>query len=173
MGAMDAAEYQKVVIDHKDRVYGFAAHVLRDREEARDIAQEALVRLWQHLEQVPDEASARAWLMRTAHHLCIDRIRQRKGRPEADAETAMDLLTDNAVSPEQKTSGKQIGGKIAQALERLTERDRALVLMREVHEMSYDEMAETLAMPLGSLKAALHRARERCRRELVSAGIQP
>lgn len=170
---MDADGYQQVVIDQKDRLFSFAAHLLRDREEARDIAQEALVRLWQHVDAVPDQPSARAWLMRTAHHLCIDRIRQRKGRPECDAETTIPNLQAPDSTPEQHVGGRQIGGKIASALQRLTERDRALVLMREVHQMSYEEIATAMGMPLGTLKAALHRARERCRQELVSAGVQP
>jgi RNA polymerase sigma-70 factor (ECF subfamily) len=169
---MQTADYQRVVREQKDRVFSFAAHLLRDREEARDIAQEALVRLWQHRETVHDDASARAWLMRTAHHLCIDRVRQRRGRPEADVET-IDSLSDRNPSPEQAATGKQVGGKIAAALARLTTRDRSLVLMRDVNQMSYEEIAAALGMPLGTLKAALHRARERCRQELISVGVQP
>lgn len=170
---METADYQRIVVEQKDRVFSFAARLLRDREDARDVAQEALVRLWEHREQVADDASARAWLMRTAHHLCIDRLRQRKTRPHTDVET-MDAMPDvTGAGPERNYAGQQIGGKIQAALTRLTTRDRALVLMREVHQMSYEEMAETLAIPLGTLKAALHRARERCRQELISAGVQP
>ena len=169
---MDAAEYQQAVLSHKDRVYSFAAHVLSDREEARDIAQEALVRLWTNLDRVEPEA-AKAWLMKTTHHLCVDRVRQRRTRAPAPA-LALETLHDGvSTRPDRRAGSRQIADRIWEALSALTPKDRSLLLLREVHGMAYEEMAETLAIPLGTLKAALHRARERCRQELIGLGVEP
>lgn len=169
---MNSIVYERVVLAHKDRVFSFAAHLLGDREEGRDIAQESLIRLWTHREQVV-EGAARAWLMRTAHRMCIDRIRQRASRRPADP-TALDDLQDRAEDrPDRRASSRQIEDRIYDALAELNPRDRTLLLLREVHGMPYEEMAQTLAVPLGTLKAALHRARERCREALLGAGVRP
>ncbi len=74
-------EYRKVVMTAGDRLHSFAAWMLRDREEARDVTQEAFLRLWEHRERVRP-ASARSWLLRTSHRLCMDRIRKRILRNE-------------------------------------------------------------------------------------------
>ena len=168
---MDVGEYEKAVLEHKDRVYSFAVHLLRDPEEGRDVAQEALVRLFTHRETVIPEA-ARAWLLRTAHRLCLDRLRQRGSRPQAEPEVLDGIAADGG-RPDQEAAGRQLGVRIEAALASLSPRDRSLLLLREVHGMPYEEMADTLSVPLGTLKAALHRARERCRQALLGAGVHP
>ena len=169
---MDVAQYEHAVLEHKDRVFSFAVHLLRDREEGRDVAQEALVRLFTHRDTVLPEA-ARAWLLRTAHRLCLDRLRQRVSRPQVEPEVLETIAAGSADRPDQQATGRQLGARIEAALATLSPRDRSLLLLREVHGMAYDEMADTLAVPLGTLKAALHRARERCRQALMGAGVQP
>ena len=168
---MDVGEYQRAVLDHKDRVYSFAVHLLRDSEEGRDVAQEAMVRLFTHRDAVVPEA-ARAWLLRTAHRLCLDRLRQRVARPQAEPEMLDEIAADHG-RPDREAAGRQLGVKIEAALASLSPRDRSLLLLREVHGMPYEEMADTLSVPLGTLKAALHRARERCRQALLGAGVRP
>lgn len=170
---MDEASFQKAVLEHKDRVYGFAARMLSDREEARDVAQEALVKLWQHRQTI-DEDFARAWLFRTANNLCIDRLRQRAGRPQADLED-LDLLTpvQPHPNPAQCAQGRETGRAIDLALARLNPRERAVLLLREVQGLSYGELADLLEVPEGTLKAILHRARERARLHLTAAGVRP
>ena len=77
---MDHEAFESVVHEHKDRIYSYAARILRGAAEAQDVAQEALVKLWQHRERVEGE-TAHFWLRRTVHNLCIDRIRRRKASP--------------------------------------------------------------------------------------------
>jgi RNA polymerase sigma-70 factor (ECF subfamily) len=169
---MEIVEYERAVIEHKDRVHSYAAWMLHDREEARDVAQEALVRLWTNRETVRMD-SVKSWLLRTVHNLSIDRMHRRKTRAEADVEELTLLPDETRPGPEQTARGGEVGRVIGRALRTLTDRDRSLVLMREVHGLSYNEIATNVDMPLGTVKAALHRARERLRRELVGAGVKP
>ncbi len=169
---MENVDYERLVREHKDRVYSFAVWTLRDAEEARDVAQEALVRLWQHRKKVQIPA-ARSWLMTTAHHLCVDRLRRRHRRPEIDQESLVVPLTDGGPDPHRLAASSETARAIGRALSALGENDRAVVLMREVQGMSYEEIARVLGVPLGTLKAKLHRARDRLRRELSSAGVVP
>lgn len=164
--------FERVVFEHKDRVHGYACYMLRNRDDARDVSQEALVRLWEHREQVPSEA-IRAWLLRTTHHLCIDRLRRQAVRSGPSLEDMEPVLEDAGPAPDRSAASEQTGRRITAALGALSPRDRAIVLMREVQGMPYDEIAEALRLPLGTLKATLHRARERLRRELVQSGTTP
>jgi RNA polymerase sigma-70 factor (ECF subfamily) len=169
---MTSEAYRQAVLDHKDRLYSYALWMVHDREEARDVTQESLVRLWQNRERV-DEPTARSWLLRTAHNLCIDRMRRKATRGEVPTDAIELTLADGAADPERSTASYHLRGAIARALAALSDRDRAIVLMREVHEMSYDEIASALGLPIGTLKSTLHRAREQLRRELAGAGVLP
>jgi len=169
---MQDEAFEEAAREHKDRVHGYAAHLLRDAEEARDVAQEALVRLWKHWNKV-DEQGRRTWLMRTTHNLCIDRIRKRKVRGEVEGETLIPLQADPAPGPTRLAESSQLGAAIEQALAALSIEDRAVVVMREIQGLNYDEIARALDLPLGTLKARLHRARERLRTRLVRAGVAP
>lgn len=169
---MDADAYREVVMAAKDRVFGYAARLLGDREDARDVAQEALVRLWEHRDSVENGEAARAWLLRTAHNLCFDRLRMRSTRPQADP-VVLECVGGGGACPEREVRSRETGRAIEQVLAALEPRDRALLLLREVQGLSYDEMATLLELPLGTLKAALFRARERARAMLVSRGVRP
>ena len=169
---MENAAYEQAATLLKDRVHAYAAHILRDREEARDVAQEALVRLWQNRGQV-DRDGAKSWLMRTTHNLCIDRIRKRKIRGEVEGETVIAFRPDTAPGPARLSESGEVGSRIQEALGKLKPLDRAVVVMREIQGMNYDEIAKALDLPLGTLKARLHRARERLRNRLVQAGVTP
>jgi RNA polymerase sigma-70 factor (ECF subfamily) len=170
---MDNRGFEEAVSLHKDRVHSFATMMLKDTAEAQDVAQEALVRLWQHRGSV-DEPGARSWLMRTAHNLCIDRIRKRRVRSEiADGETVVDLQSDHNPGPQQRAEASEIGDRIEGALAALSGLDRAVIVMREVQGLPYDEIAQALGVPLGTLKARLHRARERLRAQLCRVGVTP
>jgi RNA polymerase sigma-70 factor (ECF subfamily) len=165
--------YERAVRMHKDRVHTYATWILRDRAEAQDVAQEALVRLWEHRRGV-DGQGVRRWLMRTVHNLCIDQLRRRKTRSEVDdGEAVMNHRPDMAPGPEKGAESSQLRDTIEQALAALSSKDRAVVVMREVQGMPYDEIATALDLPLGTLKARLHRARERLRSKLARAGVTP
>ena len=170
---MREAAYELAVRQHKDGLFGFASHMLRDREEALDVAQEAMIRLWEHRSQVEPER-ARAWLMRTAHNLCIDRIRRRKTRNEvADGEEVVQWRESNDPDPARLAESSALGRQLGKTLGELDPVDRAVIVMREIQELPYKEIAETMGMPLGTVKARLHRARERLRERLIRRGTVP
>lgn len=164
--------YREAVQEIKDRVFSYSARLLGDVEEAKDVTQEALVRLWEHRDSVPDTPRARAWTLRTAHNLSMDRLRQRSARPQA-GEDVLDFLPSRLADPEREASGRESLRQIETALGALRDSERAVVLMREVQGLSYDEMAEILELPLGTIKARLHRGRERLRLALRDAGVRP
>lgn len=169
---MDERAYRRAVLEHKDCVFGYAARLLAHAEDARDVAQEALVRLWVHRAKVEEPAGARAWLLRTAHNLCLDRLRA--GQPASGEALELSAIADaRTASPEAKASHREMGEALAAALAKLSPRDRAVLLLRDVEGLAYEEIAQILEVPLGTLKAILHRARERARARLAADGVLP
>ncbi len=170
--AMQDEAFDRAVLEQKNRVYTYAAMLLRDPIEAQDVAQETMIRLWQHKDKVETEAT-RYWLRRTAHNLCIDRIRRRNSRPESELEPAEGSTATADPDPERLAESGELGEAITAALAKLSTGDRAVLILREVQGLPYDEIAHALAVPLGTLKARLHRARENLRRRLTRAGVTP
>lgn len=169
---MQEEAFEEAVVMYKDRVHAYASLMLRDPTEAQDVAQEALFRLWQFRDRVRSEGM-RLWLMRTVRNLCIDRLRKRRVRAEVDqGGEVVAAEADAAPGPERVTASGQLGTMIEQALAALSPHDRAVVVMREVQGLTYEEIAEILDLPLGTLKARLHRARERLRKRLLQAGVE-
>ena len=170
---MDTDAFEATIDEHGDRVHAYASRMLRDAEEARDVAQDALIRLWQHRDRV-DSGSVRSWLMRTTHNLCIDRIRRRTVRSEVDdGDERTERSPSAAPGPDRLAAADESAEILARVLETLSPADRAVVLLREVHALPYGEIAAALDLPLGTLKARLHRARERLRERLLRAGATP
>jgi RNA polymerase sigma-70 factor (ECF subfamily) len=169
---MDREAFERVVREQKDRAYAFAARMLHRPAEAQDVAQEAMVRLWQHRERVDGE-TARFWLRRTVHNLCIDRIRRRRANPEIDGELRETISPDLRAGPGRVAESAELGRLIERALARLPARDRAVLVLREVEGLPYAEIARILEVPLGTLKARLHRAREQLRARLIREGVTP
>ena len=169
---MTTVEFESAVKEHKDRVYGYARSLLRDAEDARDAAQECLVKLWQHREQVEPGPGCRNWLLRSVHNLCIDRIRRRGVRREVEPADGFEVV-DARPGPERLATSSRTADVLERALLSLNERDRALVLLREVEGLPYEEIAGILGMNLGTLKATLHRTRDRLRRELIRQEVTP
>jgi RNA polymerase sigma-70 factor (ECF subfamily) len=167
---MQEEAFEEAVMLYKDRVHAYATLMLRDPAEAQDVAQEALVRLWEHRARVQRQG-VRLWLMRTARNLCIDRIRKVKVRAEVDdGDAVVESEADVTPGPEKMTESGELGRMIKRALASLSPQDRSVVIMREVQGLPYDEIADSLGLPLGTLKARLHRARERLRARLTRVG---
>src|SRR5262245_58773850 len=170
---MTTMEFQSAVMEHKDRVHSYARSILRDTEEARDVAQECLIRLWKHRERVEAGSGCKNWLLRSAHNLCIDRLRRKSSHPETPHEDNPIEPRDAKPGPERLAQSMQVGGRLERALMELDHRDRAIVLLREVEGLSYEEIAKTLGLKLGTLKATLHRSREKLRISLTRAEVTP
>jgi len=168
---MDAETYRRLVLQHKDRVTSYASWLLGDREEGIDVAQESLIRMWTNRDRV-EPGAARAWLLKTAYRMCIDRTRRRRVRREV-GDDVLEPTAHDAPGPDRMAFAGEVGQLLARALGKLDATDRAAVLLREVQGLTYEEIADALDLPLGTVKAKLHRTREKLRRDLVGAGVCP
>ena len=166
-------EFQRLAREHGGRIYTFALHALRSREDAEDVTQEVLVRLWRHKDNV-DPARLSAWVMRVTHNLVIDTSRRRRLRSAlfaggADVDSLVASVPAHAPAGDSAERG-ELRELLEAAVAELEEPYRSIVIMREIQDRSYNEIAEAMEMPLGTVKVYLHRARarlrERVRKEL-------
>ncbi len=160
-------EFRKLADEHGGRIYTLALYLLGRREDAEDVTQEVLVRLWRHRDRI-DPARTRAWVSQVTRNLVIDYARQRRQRSAMFAEGADAEATAVAVDahPDRGVIDGELRAALEFAIARLDEPYRTILVMREIQDCAYNEIADTLNMPLGTIKVYLHRARRRVRETL-------
>lgn len=152
---------------HYQRLYRIALSYLRHPDDALDAVQETFVKAFQKADRWDGSTEAGPWLSRVAINQSIDRWRRNRRRqatfaPLAEGDHDQSLATADP-DPDRRVLGREMRDRLAVALERLPERQRAVVVLRHYQEMSLDEIAETLGMRLGTVKSTLHRALGRMR----------
>lgn len=170
-GAFDA-----IVRAHQDRVFAFCARMLSDREDALDVAQEVFLSAYRNMAGFRGEASLSTWLLRIAANRCLNRIRQRAARtareimpgdPEGTDDLPFQPPGKEWDRPDRMAETRETGRILEAAIARLDEDSRMLVLLSDVEGFSYEELAETAGIPLGTVKSKLHRARMALRKILA------
>ncbi len=162
--------FRELVDEHQNRVYSFAYYLLGGHEEAEDVTQEVLLRLWNNIEAVQSDVAG-AWLSRVTRNACFDRLRRRRTHnrlfaPSLDApglEPATHATTDD---PEKGVHAWDVQRHLRQALTEIAEPHRSIVILREIQGLKYVEIAELLEIPLNTVKTYLHRARRTLREQL-------
>jgi RNA polymerase sigma-70 factor, ECF subfamily len=170
--AGETALFEVLMRRYNQRLYRIARMILRNDAEAEDVMQDAYVRAYQHLHQFAGKSSFATWLTRIAIHEALARKRRRGRMDELDAlphnGDTMSILQSSAPSPEDGTARSQMREMLEQAIERLPEAYRSVVVLREVEEMSVAETAAGLGLTEAVVKTRLHRAHAMLRKEIYS-----
>ncbi len=173
--------FEAIVRGHQDRVYAFCSRMLSDREEALDAAQEVFLSAFRNLDGFRGDASLSTWLLKIAANRCLNVIRRRASR--AGKETSFSSMGGgedddppfepegpDTERPDRIVEERELGAVLVRALGRLDPESRSLVLLSDVEGLSYEELAGTTGLPLGTVKSKLHRARMALRKLLAPAG---
>ena len=168
----ETALFEIIMRRYNQRLYRVARAILRNDGEAEDVMQDAYVRAYEHLDQFAGKAAFSTWLTRIAVHEALARKRRMGRQEELDAlqmnGDSMGILKSSAPSPEAETAQLQARQLLETAIDALPEAYRAVVVMREVEELSVAETAETLGVSEAVIKTRLHRAHAMLRKELYS-----
>ena len=161
--------FQNVAGRHRDRIFTFASYCLGNREEAEDVTQEVLLRLWKNWERVEEERVG-AWLMHVTRNACIDAIRKRTTyrslvAVDKDGETTV-RAPARGPDPAAAAETADFQRHLERALREVAEPYRSVVIMREIQDFKYEEISAALAMPLNTMKVYLHRGRRMLRERL-------
>ncbi len=162
----DREAFGQLVERYQRRVVGVAMAISHNQDDAIELAQETFVRAFENLPRFESRSSFSTWLYRIAHNLTID-FRRREGRHIVLRGEDADIEIGRLPSPQGDSYGElrrnELNEKIRKALDQLTPEHRAVVLLREVEGLSYDEISDTLKVPRGTVMSRLHYARSRLR----------
>ena len=165
----DTQAFAALVEQHERFVYNLALRTLGNPEDAADAAQDAFVRAWLALDEFRGQAQFRTWLYRIVLNLCLNRVpRLRRQLNDLTHEEMIDLpepvgqRADPLVGLEQS----ELRASLHREIDRLPEQYRLLVSLRYQHELSYEEIAALVHLPVGTVKTGLFRAKARLRETL-------
>jgi RNA polymerase sigma-70 factor (ECF subfamily) len=174
--AGDREAFGEIVERWQDRIFGAALRMVRDAETARDLAQETFVRAYVKLESFEGGAAFGTWL----YAICVNQVRgemrKRSAQKRGDA-ASLDALRESADvdpadpsdDPEARASTKEQCARLSAELERLDPEHREVVLLREFEDLSYEEIADVVGVPVGTVRSRLFRAREELRDRMREA----
>jgi RNA polymerase sigma-70 factor (ECF subfamily) len=159
--AGDLAMYEVIMRRYNQRLYRIARAILHDDVEAEDVMQDAYVRAYTHLEQFAGRSAFSTWLSRIAVHEALTRLRSRNRHPqvdvtEYDGEISM-KTPSNSLDPEKSASTGQLREILEEAVLKLPENYRTVVMLRDIEELSTAETAEALDLTEENVKIRLHR----------------
>ena len=155
----------EVLVDrYKQKAYRIAFDFTRDREEAKDLSQEAFLQAFSHLKGFDRRASFYTWFYRILVNLCLD-YRRRRGRiswesldERTEKGNGLDKIANLAPSPDQQAMGEELSRRIGAALATLPPKQRAVFLLKNHQGLSISEIATVMKAAEGTIKAHLHRA---------------
>ena len=179
----DCEAFDEIVARYKDGIYNYIRRMISNRDDAEDLAQEVFVRAFGAIKSFRREANLRTWLYRIATNLCVDKYRRAalerqliapsQREQSGNGESRPVELPDSTHDPRRVFERTELQTEVHKALSRLPEKLRAAVLLYDLEGMSYDEIAETVGCPVGTVKSRLFNARVQLRhllRPYVEAG---
>jgi len=168
----DASAFDEIIFKYQNKIYNLCRHMLGNAHDAEDAAQDVFLKAYQNLNKFKPDSSLHTWLHRIAVNTCIDYRRKPlfeslfKTSKEGDV-FAVDQLSDSP-SPERLYESKQISNAIQLAPNRLSEKLRTVIVLREIEGLSYEEIAEILEVSIGTVKSRISRAREELKELLMN-----
>jgi RNA polymerase sigma-70 factor (ECF subfamily) len=178
----DELAFNEIVGLYQTRVYNLVYRMLGNREEARDVAQEVFITVFKAIHHFRGESKFSTWLYRIATNHCKNRLKY-LGRRAIFPKTQLDDLTEREQlesasmstsgtieRPDRLIEGREVERLLQEALEELDEDHRLLIVLRDVQNLSYQEIAEITQLAEGTVKSRLHRARAALRERLVDKG---
>ena len=167
----DQDAFATLVTDHQRYVYNLALRVLKDENEALDLTQETFVRAWTALPNFRGQSQFRTWLYRIITNLCYNRL---PGLRRSLADLGDDVMAHipesghTSANPAREFESNETRYHLHQAIDNLDPNYKILIVMRYQQELSYEEIASVLNLPLGTVKTGLFRAKEKLRLALAN-----
>lgn len=169
----DENAFSELVALHEKKVYNLALRICGNAEDASDAAQEAFLSAWKGLPNFRGEAGFSTWLYRLASNAAIDLLRRNKnqrGEVSLDNEDAGIDPVNYDPSPQEQAESAELREAVAAGLAQLSEDHRQALVLREMQELSYEEISEALGVDLGTVKSRISRARGALRKILRDSG---
>lgn len=169
--------YRELIRRYERPVFSLIYRMVRDSTAAEDLAQDAFIKVLNHIDKYRPEFKFSSWLFKIANNIAIDHLRRRQidtismdGSPNATSASEVEAtsfeLADTGESALDELTARELGSAIEQAIAKLRPEYRNCIMLRHVEGRSYEEIAATLDLPLGTVKTYIHRARHQLREAL-------
>lgn len=158
---MDLQAFKQHILPIRDKLFRLAKNFLRNREEAEDLLQDVLLKLWTNKQNLDTYKSVEALAMTTTRNLCLDRLKARKHRRTADLDGHE--IDSGYAAPDQLTEAADSESLLQRLLDNLPEQQRYVLYLREVEGYSYEELEELTGLSVNNLRVILSRARKSMR----------
>lgn len=171
----DQDAFEQLVRAYEKRVFALTLRMCGNPEDAAEAAQEAFLAVWQGLKFFRGESSFSTWLYRLASNACVDLLR-REGRHRAAAGPSLDdeelrlETADPAPTPQEAAERAELRRQIENGLRALPAEYRQVLILREMHQLSYEEIGQTLSLDPGTVKSRISRGRKRLQKYLMESG---
>jgi RNA polymerase sigma-70 factor (ECF subfamily) len=169
--------FRELIRRYERPVFSLIYRMVRDRELAEDLAQDTFIKVLNHIDRYRPEFKLSSWLFKIANNVAIDHLRRRQldtismdGSPHAQSADAIEATSFDVVVDQESAldelEAREMGASIEQAIASLRPEYRSCIMLRHVEGRSYEEIAATLDLPLGTVKTYIHRARHELREAL-------
>lgn len=173
----DMQAFEHLVLAHEKMVYNIALRMFGNSEDAKDISQEVFLKVYRNMRNFDERAAFSTWIYRITVNSCIDEMRRRKGKTNVSLEQEMQneegawalQVADERETPEQALLRQEKQRELLQAMEQLSPEHKAVVTLRDIRGLSYEEIADVLEMPLGTVKSRICRARSQLKEEILKS----
>ena len=168
----DEAAFGELVQKYQKRVYALTVRMCPTPELAEEAAQEAFLSAWQGLPFFRGDAAFSTWLYRLASNACVDLLRKERRHQgtSLDDDTVGAEIPDTKPTPEEAAETKELRAQIEAGLRQLSPEYRAVLILREIQQLNYDEIADALSLDLGTVKSRISRGRRQLRDFLKEQG---
>ena len=174
IGNQDA--FAELVRLYEKRVFALTSRMCKNHTDAEEAAQETFLAAWQGLPHFRGESAFSTWLYRLASNACID-VMRREGRHRAsagpsfnDEELNLEIPDDHNPSPQEFAERKELQEQVESGLAALSPQQREVLILRELHQQSYDEISHILSLDVGTVKSRINRGRKQLRNFLLKKG---
>jgi RNA polymerase sigma-70 factor (ECF subfamily) len=175
----DLAAFEELITDYKRIAYNIALKMLKNKEDAEDASQEALIKVYRSIEQFNMDSTFKTWLYRIVVNTCLDLTRKNKepvisiDQPiQSGYDTFHMELEDEGLKPDEILDKKLTQEMVLEAIDQLEEGFKTIILLRDIEGLSYEEIAEVLSCNLGTVKSRISRGRQRLKEIMTSKMMQ-
>ena len=171
----DQEAFAELVRLYEKKVFALTSRMCKNPEDAAEAAQEAFLAAWQGLPNFRGDAAFSTWLYRLASNACVDLLR-REGRhrdaagPSFNDDDVNLEVPDTAASPHDLAERAELRAQVEEGLATLSPEHREVLILREIHQLSYDEISRILNLDTGTVKSRISRGRRQLRNFLLKSG---
>ena len=162
----DSWAFEQLVNKYEARLYSVALRMCGNREDAQDCLQDAMLRIYRSLDRFKGQSAFSTWAYRITMNTCLDELRRRRSRAATSLDALLETGWDPAaetVTPEDAAISAEQRRALEAAIADLPEDMRSAIILREMHDMTYEEISEALDTNIGTVKSRISRGRERLR----------